>query len=159
MKNLVTIIALLLFTFSINAQMVEVKPDSIYADFDYVEKGKHTVYFNEVALSPQHTKQSKARLRAASLKTIYPEANIYTKAPIGEPKTIFKVFLDQSKLIRHFQKEADGDFTFTRSLIENNDQIQIKGNLKKVDINTGEEILSFPVSTDHGAWHGFLYGT
>jgi hypothetical protein len=80
------------------AQLVEIVPDSIVDNSDFVEKGKYEVYKNDTLIS-SHTKPIKAAFKSKSLQQQYPTAKIQVVQPIGEPSGTFKIYVEQSKLI------------------------------------------------------------
>jgi len=93
MKQLLLIISLIGLT--INAQMVQIEPDSIAAIFDTTNKGLFQVVSND-AIYSQHTRKDKADAVAYTLSVNNIDAKVVS--PVSVPSTIFKIYVDQSKL-------------------------------------------------------------
>ena len=101
MKNLKIFILVYTITFlglsALNAQMVEIIPDSIVNSADFVERGLYDVYKNDTLIS-SHSKPIKAAFKSNLLKQETPGATIEVRPPIGQPTGELKIFVDQSKL-------------------------------------------------------------
>lgn len=98
MKKIFKIVFLLISFNAFSQTLVEIEPDSIYFEANIVDKGKYEVYRGLNNLVSSHTKPDKAKLKAISIKTLYPNDSVYVKAPNAEPTSKIKVFVDESKL-------------------------------------------------------------
>ena len=87
----------LLLPFFCSAQLVEIVPDSISAEFTMVNKGLTSVMRNGNVYS-QHQRGNKADGSAYSLYLNNPLDSVSVVTPRREPQVSYRVFVDQSKL-------------------------------------------------------------
>ncbi|MAX71791.1 MAG: hypothetical protein CMC76_11965 [Flavobacteriaceae bacterium] len=116
MKNLILIFAFI-FCYNVNAQLIEIEPDSIVDTSDIVEKGLHEVYLDSVLIS-SHSKYTKAALKASLLRKKYPNVKTVIKSPDSEPTGSLRIFINENKLV------TDSNLTNRISSLETQNLIQ-----------------------------------
>lgn len=136
MKKLIIILAIFTSILS-NAQLVEIQPDSIVDNTSIAESGRYIIYMDNVPLKPTHTKYGIASLRLNSLYKKYPNVDLRLEYPTARPTGTVKYFIDKSKLTFGLQPltiEAAGNYTIASSVLKDNDEINLKGDLEEVVI-------------------------